>query len=125
MKYLVKGKITLSTENWEERNTTITLEVDKDGKQIEVKHLKTIEEFAKENGFEVVTKKPETLIQKEIKVELQNELLQIKKWFLDNDYKVNKVIIGEWQDTDPRWIEYKKERDIKRARQDKINALER
>jgi hypothetical protein len=124
MKYLVKGKITLSTENWEERNTTITLEVNEDGKQIEVKHLKTIEEFAKENGFEVVTKKPETLIQKEIKVELENELLQIKKWFLDNDYKVNKVIIGEWQDTDPRWIEYKKERSIKRARQDEINKLE-
>jgi hypothetical protein len=124
MKYLVKGKITLSTENWEERNTTITLEVDKDGKQIKVKHLKTIEEFAKENGFKVVTKKPETLIQKETKVELQNELLQIKKWFLDNDYKVNKVIIGEWQDTDPRWIKYKKERSIKRARQDEINKLE-
>ena len=28
------------------------------------------------------------------------------KWLADNDWKVNKVFIGEWTYTDPRWLEY-------------------
>lgn len=48
------------------------------------------------------------------------ELGEIKEWFSSTDYIPNKVMVGEWEDTDPRWTEYKKERAIKRARQDEI-----
>lgn len=56
-------------------------------------------------------------------VEYQNELEEIKQWFIDNDWKVNKIVIGEWQTTDQRWLEYLREREIKRTRQDELNEL--
>jgi hypothetical protein len=40
----------------------------------------------------------------------------------DNDWKVNKIIVGEWETTDPRWLDYLKQRQIKRARLDEING---
>ena len=124
MKYLIKGERILSTENWEERNTTYAKEYDKDGKEVLIATTISIEQYAKENGFKIVNEKPSTLLSKEQKVAYENELQQIKKWFLENDYKVNKVITGEWEDTDSRWLDYKKERAIKRTRQDEINQLE-
>ena len=49
----------------------------------------------------------------------------IKSWLKENDWKFNKVFIGEWEETDTRWIEYKEQRAIKRARLDEIKkALE-
>jgi hypothetical protein len=53
----------------------------------------------------------------------REELAEIKKWFERNDWKPNKVITGEWLETDKRWLEYKQERAIKRARQDELNTL--
>ena len=50
----------------------------------------------------------------------EDELLQIQSWFKKNDWKVNKIVIGEWSQDDPRWQEYLKERAIKRARQDEL-----
>jgi hypothetical protein len=123
MKYLVKGERILSTENWEERNTTYTKEYDKDGNEVLIATTISIEQYAKENGFKIVNEKPSALLSKEQKLAYENELQQIKKWFLENDYKVNKVITGEWKDTDSRWLDYKKERAIKRTRQDEIGKL--
>lgn len=54
------------------------------------------------------------------KANLQEEYFQIKGWLRENDWKFNKVFIGEWADTDPRWVEYKEQRVIKRERLDKI-----
>ena len=51
------------------------------------------------------------------------ELNNIKAWFIDNDWKVNKIVIGEWQTTDQRWIDYLNERAIKRTRQDELVEL--
>ena len=59
---------------------------------------------------------------REIRI-LEKELAQIHQWFIDNDWKVNKIVIGEWDKNDPRWLEYLQEREIKRARQDEINNL--
>jgi hypothetical protein len=57
--------------------------------------------------------------------DLKAELLFIQQWFIDNDWIPNKIITGEWETTDPRWIEYLSERQIKRTRQDEIkNFLE-
>lgn len=53
----------------------------------------------------------------------QDELMEIENWFLQNDYKANKVMVGEWELDDPRFIAYKQERVIKRARQDELNEL--
>jgi hypothetical protein len=123
MKYLVKGKRILSTENWEERSTTYTKEIDETGKEVFIPTTISIEEYAKQNGFQILNEKPNEIFSKEQKLEYENELQQIKKWFLENDYKVNKVVIGEWEETDSRWLEYKKERQLKRARQDEIGKL--
>jgi uncharacterized protein involved in type VI secretion and phage assembly len=46
----------------------------------------------------------------------------IKQWLTQNDWKVNKITLGEWEDTDPRWVEYKEQRAVKRARLDEIKA---
>ena len=53
----------------------------------------------------------------------REELAEIKKWFEKNDWKPNKLITGEWLENDLRWVEYKQERAIKRARQDELNNL--
>jgi hypothetical protein len=60
-----------------------------------------------------------------IKEILVAELESIQNWFRQTDWIPNKILTGEWEQTDTRWIEYKKERNIKRVRQDEINALER
>jgi hypothetical protein len=120
MKYLIKGERILTTENWEERNTTYTKDFDKDGNEVLIATTISIEDYAKQNGFEIVNTKPNELASKELKVDLENELIQIKKWFLANDYKVNKVFIGEWQKDDARWVEYKQQRALYRKRLDEI-----
>lgn len=106
MKYLYKDNITLSTENWKDRMGDIS-----------------IEEYAKENGFKITDKKPEQLLVRESKVDYENELIQIKKWFLENDYKINKITLGEWEASDARWTSYLAERKVKRARQDELIEL--
>lgn len=60
---------------------------------------------------------------KDFSVDYKRELEEIKRWFIDNDWKVNKIVIGEWNNTDSRWLEYLREREIKRARQDELNEL--
>ena len=50
----------------------------------------------------------------------QEELWEIQKWFSDNDWIVNKIIVGEWTTDDERWINYLAERKAKRARQDEL-----
>lgn len=60
---------------------------------------------------------------KDFSVDYKRELEEIKQWFTDNDWKVNKIVIGEWNNNDSRWLEYLKDREIKRARQDELNEL--
>ena len=52
-----------------------------------------------------------------------HEKAVIEAWFNKNDWKFNKVFIGEWAETDPRWLEYKEQRAIKRARLDEIKQV--
>ena len=54
------------------------------------------------------------------KANLSEEYFEIKQWLTQNDWMVNKVFLGEWADTDSRWVEYKKQRKTKRERLDKI-----
>lgn len=50
----------------------------------------------------------------------QEELWEIQKWFSDNDWIVNKIVVGEWTTNDERWLNYLAERKVKRARQDEL-----
>lgn len=43
------------------------------------------------------------------------------KWLADNDWKVNKRTLGEWAETDDRWIEYLADRE--KARSDYDEAV--
>lgn len=106
MKYLVNGELVITTENWKERMGEIT-----------------IEQFAKENNFQIYDQKPVQVLQEEKQTEIENELKQINIWFQQNDYIANKIVTKEWKETDPRWTDYLKHRSEKRKRQDELNAL--
>ena len=54
---------------------------------------------------------------------LRKELREIQKWLADNDWKVNKIVIGEWATYDERWLNYLSERQAKRTRQDELLVL--
>ena len=51
------------------------------------------------------------------------EKAEILKWLADNDWKVNKIVLGEWEENDTRVIEYKRERKEKRERLDYLEIL--
>ena len=54
------------------------------------------------------------------KVLLAIERDEIKAWLHANDYKVNKVVIGEWQKENPKFIAYLEER---KTRIERLNAI--
>jgi hypothetical protein len=45
------------------------------------------------------------------------------KWLADNDWKVNKRVLGEWEEEDPRWQEYVEGRIKARADIDEADAV--
>lgn len=53
----------------------------------------------------------------------RQEKQEILKWLADNDWKVNKIVLGEWLEDDPRVVEYKRERKEKRERLDYLEIL--
>lgn len=63
--------------------------------------------------------KPDYILLDEAKLELQD----IQLWFEKNDWKINKIVVGEWTTDDPRWIDYINERSSRRVRQDELNEL--
>lgn len=68
----------------------------------------------KEDYLAVMNEEQKTLIL------AKEELCEIQKWFSDNDWIVNKIVVGEWTTDDERWINYLADRKIKRARQDEL-----
>lgn len=56
------------------------------------------------------------------KIKYRQELNGIQKWLADNDWKINKIVIGEWTTEDHRWQSYLEERTIKRKRYDELLA---
>ena len=68
----------------------------------------------KEDYLAVMDEQQKTLIL------AKEELWEIQKWFSDNDWIVNKIVVGEWTTDDERWINYLAERKAKRARQDEL-----
>jgi hypothetical protein len=57
-------------------------------------------------------------------IQKQNTILEqqeILKWLEEHDWIINKVFLGEWQEDDTRFVEYKKQRLLKRKRLEEIN----
>ena len=46
---------------------------------------------------------------------------ELSIWLSDNDWKINKVFLGEWSADDPRWLEYLETRAAVRAELDELN----
>jgi hypothetical protein len=44
-------------------------------------------------------------------------------WLADNDWKVNKIVLGEWSSEDERWIEYLAGRGAARLAIDEADAV--
>lgn len=44
------------------------------------------------------------------------------KWLTDNDWKINKRALGEWEETDERWLAYLADRAKARADYDSAEA---
>ena len=63
------------------------------------------------------------MIQHIDRMKTRAELIRIKQWFKDNDWKVNKIITGEWDNNNQNWIDYKEARTKYRNRQDDINSM--
>jgi hypothetical protein len=51
------------------------------------------------------------------------EIKSILKWLSDNDYKINKHILGEYSDNDERWVNYLTERQVKLSRYNQLEVL--
>lgn len=94
------------------------IEVDDDIFQMTLS-VETFKAWKVENGQLVVRQKESV----PSKVLYEQEFQEIQEWFTTTDYIPNKIITGEWEQTDPRWINYKLERITKRARQDELKSL--
>lgn len=48
---------------------------------------------------------------------------QALQWLADNDWKVNKRMLGEWAEDDPRWQDYLAQRMLARAKIDNAESI--
>lgn len=80
--------------------------------------------YAVEDGKFVIKQRAITDEEKARDAEIarQKRLAEIDKWFKDNDWILNKVFLGEWETTDPRWIEYLEKRAEIRAEHERLTS---
>ena len=78
--------------------------------------------YAVEDGKFVVKRRAptETETVQDAQAAKAKRLAEIDKWFKANDWKVNKVFLGEWEPTDLRWAEYLGTRAALRAEHEKL-----
>lgn len=89
-----------------------------------LEHLHVATEEEANNLIEVYYNNDSEITEKEfLRVSYLHELKEIRDWFAATDYIPNKVIVGEWERMDERFVKYCEERAIKRARQDELNQL--
>jgi len=53
----------------------------------------------------------------------RRELKDIQRWLNANDYKINKHLLGEYQDNDERWTSYLQARQDKLARYNELEVI--
>lgn len=57
------------------------------------------------------------------RAEAQKQRAEALQWLTDNDWKVNKRALGEWEETDERWLAYLADRAEARAKFDEAEAV--
>jgi hypothetical protein len=78
-----------------------------------------------DNKFTIQHREPsEQEIQADNEIIKQQRLAEIDRWLKENDWKVNKVYLGEWETNDPRWLEYLEHRAIVRAEHEALTTKE-
>lgn len=88
-----------------------------------VTHVKLMSESEADALVEVRYRNEREVSEEEYtRLELLHELKEINEWFLSTDYIPNKVLVGEWEKDDPRFVEYCEKRKKMRARQDEIHV---
>ena len=76
-----------------------------------------------DGSFTIVTREPTADEAKQDKNRaIKQRIAEIQKWLDDNDWKVNKVFLGEWAEDDARWQEYLKLRKEYRAERDALES---
>ena len=65
----------------------------------------------------------ETLVRFRAKEEARTRKAEALVWLAENDWKINKHILGEWSDSDKRWVEYVETRARMRAAIDEADKL--
>ena len=53
----------------------------------------------------------------------QKQRADALQWLADNDWKINKRTLGEWEETDERWLAYLADRAAARAKIDEAEAV--
>lgn len=54
---------------------------------------------------------------------LSDEMKEIQIWLELNDWVPNKIVTGEWDPADARWLDYLKQRKAKRERFDQLKEI--
>lgn len=79
------------------------------------------ENFANYNDHLQAVKRAE---QEQLRINtIKQEMAGIKAWLNSNDYIINKHLLGEYSDTDYRWLNYLAERKVKLARYNELEIL--
>ena len=78
--------------------------------------------YAVEDGKFVVKRREPTEAEavQDAQVAKAKRLAEISAWFKANDWKFNKVYLGEWTKEDPRWLEYLEQRAAFRAEHENL-----
>lgn len=78
--------------------------------------------YAVEDGKFVVKRREPTEAEtvRDAQAAKAKRLAEIANWFKANDWKFNKVYLGEWSTEDPRWTEYLETRAALRAEHEKL-----
>ncbi len=110
---------------WHYEEETVKVEVDDLEKPIydETEIIIGYEKKLVDKAITVCSLIPNDNTQEKMIENAKKEITEIHKWLYDNDWKVNKIVIGEWETTDTRWLEYLNERAVKRARLDELSEM--
>ena len=127
MTYILKGKVELG-----ESGDFIYIEVDDYFEGIDNKYREFLFEQAK-LGLSVYdingkrTKDFDTVVAEWFAIQkpekIQHQIDEIKRWFTKNDYIMNKIILEEWEKTDIRFVEYKKQRIVNQKELKRLEAI--
>lgn len=79
----------------------------------------------RDGKFVIERREPtETETSRDLIAAKQKRLKEIDDWFKENDWKVNKLFLGEWKVTDGRWVEYLSKRAAMRKEHDELISKE-